>query len=63
MIVLLSGIGVGIWSGNALGLIWGIVIGFLSWFVGTIALILIWDTMTSRLLCKALGVSDVRCLK
>jgi hypothetical protein len=60
---LLTGSGIGIWSGNSIGLIWGIVIGFVASIVGVIASLIIWDMITSRILNKALGVPDARCLK
>lgn len=59
----LAGIGIGIWSGFALGLVWGILIGLVASFVGVIATILIWDSIETRLLNHALGVPDVRCLE
>lgn len=59
----LAGIGFAIWCGGHLGWIWGILIGLVSSFVGLIAAILIWGTFEEYLLNRALGVSDIRCLK
>jgi hypothetical protein len=63
LIGFIAGIGVGVWSGNALGLLWGIVIGVVSALVGPIASILIWDAITTPLLNRDLGVRDVRLLQ
>jgi hypothetical protein len=63
LIGFLAGIGFAIWCGSHLGWIWGILIGLVSSLVGLFATILIWDSITDNFLHKALGVSDVRCLK
>lgn len=59
----LIGVALGVWSWNALGAIWGTLIGVISSLVGAIASLVVWDSMQGRLLSRSLGVVDVRCLK
>ena len=60
---ILGGLAIGVWCGNSLGLVWGVLIGFLATLVCGISALVIWDGCTNWIVSRALGVDDVRCLK